>query len=151
LRIRHTELRRFPSDFSSVASTSEFFLQFGLLTVYHIWTTYIGHIAGDGGTEKETHTYLYIQHAVRIHACLHINIYKKYLFYDSGSRSDNSIAYHEKWIEKEMLWNCRGLVQGTISAFAWRDCGKPQNTSATIAGLRFRDFKPVPPKYEQEC
>jgi hypothetical protein len=35
-----------------------------------------------------------------------------------------------------MEGNGRGLILGTITAFLWRDCGKPQKISVNIAGHR---------------
>jgi hypothetical protein len=39
-------------------------------------------------------------------------------------------------IGKDMEGSGRGLIWGTIVAFAWRDWGKPSKTSVRIAGLR---------------
>jgi hypothetical protein len=38
-----------------------------------------------------------------------------------------------------MEGSVHGVIEGTTPAFAWKDCGKPQKTSVTIAssGPRF--------------
>jgi hypothetical protein len=45
----------------------------------------------------------------------------------------------------------RGLTEGTIPVYSWRDWGKPRKSSVSIAGLRAeiwtRDF----PNTKQEC
>jgi hypothetical protein len=49
---------------------------------------------------------------------------------------------------KDLLGSGRGLIWGTIPAFAWWDWRKPRKTSVGIAGRQGRDLKPGPTEYE---
>jgi hypothetical protein len=39
-------------------------------------------------------------------------------------------------IRKDMKGSSHGLIEGTVLASAWRNCGKPQKTSVGIVSLQ---------------
>jgi hypothetical protein len=72
------------------------------------------------------------------------------LFHDALSVTrlycvDDMVISEWWWSEKNLVGSGCGLISGTITAFAWRDWGKPRNTSI---GDRDRDFNLGPPEYE---
>jgi hypothetical protein len=60
-----------------------------------------------------------------------------------------ALVIREWWrMGKDLLGSGRGLIWGTIPAFAWWDWRKPRKTSVSIAGRQGRDLKAGPTEYE---
>jgi hypothetical protein len=72
------------------------------------------------------------------------------LFNDAVSSSDNRMI-HEYWIGMDMKGSGRGLNQGTIPAFFWKDWWKPRKTSVRLDGYRTEISTQDLPNTKQEC
>jgi hypothetical protein len=62
------------------------------------------------------------------------------VFFDGADSSSDYIAsngrmINEYWIARDLEGSSHFLFQGTIPAFIWRDCGKPQTTLTSINGV----------------